>query len=288
MSTMESGKNFVTNILSPAGDGEDEHTLTKTQDKVEIVKEDSPAENAASLESLMQEQDADMTAVTEDEDAHNHPPQHHPTPTIHTQEQLPLPHHHLVPKSTQLTPLQLVYLQPTPHGVNIIPIQAAGQPSFTPYSPAGFPAHPHHPVVVQPGLPFPLQYPTFHPSHPVYTPGPYPANQQYPHTPTFPQYFQGQVPHHLVGIPQPTSTPPFRQQFFRPWEDGSHTSDHQSVLCPHTDCGGEGGQHSQLQSGEGGQGQHSQSGGEDQQLPPYSEEDFPALTKELSKIKIKK
>jgi hypothetical protein len=33
---------------------------------------------------------------------------------------------------------------------------------------------------------------------------------------------------------------------------------------------------------------HSQSGGEDQQLPPYSEEDFPALTKDLSRMKIKK
>ena len=48
---MESVKNFATNILSPAGDGEDKHTFTKTKDKVEIVKEDSPAENAASLES---------------------------------------------------------------------------------------------------------------------------------------------------------------------------------------------------------------------------------------------
>ena len=46
-------------------------------------------------------------------------------------------------------PLHLVYLQPTPHGVNIIPFQAAGFPTFSPVSPLGFPAHPHHPVVVQ-------------------------------------------------------------------------------------------------------------------------------------------
>jgi len=273
---VESGKNFVSNLLSPEGYGEDEHTLIDTQDKVEIVKEDSPAENAASLESLMQEQEADTTAVTMDEIAHNHPLQHHPTPTIHMkQEQLPLPPHNLVPEPTQHTPLQPVYLQSTPHGVNIIPIQAAGQPSFTPYSPLGFPAHPLHPVVVQHGLPFPLHHPTFYPSHPVYP--------TYP--PTLPPYYQGPVLNHPAGAGTPvfrqtTSTlasiSPYRQQFFRPWEDGSHhhTGD-QSVLCPHTDCVGEG-------------GQHSESGGEGPQIPPYSEEDFPALTKELSKIKIKK
>ena len=97
---MESVKNLTKNILSQAGDVKDKHTFTKTQDKVEIVKEDSPAENAASLESLMQEQDADTTAVTVDEVAHNDPPQHHPTLAIHTQEQLPLHHHHLVTKPT--------------------------------------------------------------------------------------------------------------------------------------------------------------------------------------------
>jgi hypothetical protein len=273
MGTVDSGQqNYAANTLSQADEGGEQNTLTKYQEE---VKEGSPAVNAATLESLMQEQEADSTtAVTVDEVAHNPPPQHHPTPTIHMQEQLPLPPHLISPQPTHSI-LQLVYLQPTPHGVNIIPIQAAGQPYFTPYSPpGGFPAHPLHPVVVQPGLPFPLHHPAFYPSHPVYTPGPYPA---------FPQYYQGPVPHLPVGavvpiIPQYTitmvPTPAYRQQFFRPWEDGSHTST-QSVLCPHTDCGGEG-------------GQHSQPGCEDQQLPPYSEEDFPALTKGLSKIKIKK
>jgi len=258
---MDSGQEkHVIKILSQAGDGEDEPTLTNSQDMVKIMQDNSPAGHAASLESLMQEQAADTTAVTVDEVTHYHSSQHQPTPvTIHMQDQqAPLPPHLLPAQPTQLTPLQLVYLQPTPHGVNIIPIQASGQPSFTPYSPLGFPAHPHHPVVVQPGLPFP--HPTFYPSHPVYP--------QY--TPAQPPY-QGLVLRHLVSAP--VLTPPYRQQFFRPWEDAvhPHTSD-QSVLCPHTDCGGEGGQHSQAGP----------------QVPPYSEEDFPELTKELSKIKIKK
>ena len=58
-------------------------------------------------------------------------------------------------------PLHLVYLQPSPHGINVIPFQAVGCPTFTPHSPLGFPAHPNHPVVVQsPQLPptFPHQY----------------------------------------------------------------------------------------------------------------------------------
>ena len=46
-------------------------------------------------------------------------------------------------------PLHLVYLQPTPHGINVIPFQAVGCPTFSPSSPLGFPAHPNHPVVVQ-------------------------------------------------------------------------------------------------------------------------------------------
>jgi len=285
MATLEIGQqNCAANSLSPGNDC-GLHSLTNFQDEGRIVKDGPPAVDAATLESLMQEQEADTTAVTVDEVATNPPPQHHPTSPIHVQGQLLLPPHVIPAQPPQHLPLQLVYLQPTPHGVNIIPIQAAGQPSFTPYSPPGFPALPHHPVVVQPGLPFPLQHPSFYPSHPVYTPSSYP---------TYPQHYQGQVLHHPAGtgahiFPQNTSTmvaiPAYRQQFFRPWEDVSHTSD-QSVLCPHTDCGGEGGQHSQLPSGEGFQ--HFQSGGEDQQLPPYSEEDFPALTKELSRIKIKK
>ena len=62
-------------------------------------------------------------------------------------------------------PLHLVYLQPHPHGFNVIPFQAVGCPTFTPSSPLGFPAHPHHPVVVQsPQLPHP--FPPVPPSKP--------------------------------------------------------------------------------------------------------------------------
>ena len=62
-------------------------------------------------------------------------------------------------------PLHLVYLQPHPLGFNVIPFQAVGCPTFTPSSPLGFPAHPHHPVVVQsPQLPHP--FPPVPPSKP--------------------------------------------------------------------------------------------------------------------------
>ena len=63
-----------------------------------------------------------------------------PPPVLHCPGSPPLP---------LAGPLQLVYLQQTPGGVNIIPFQAVGFPSYTPCSPLGFPAHPHHPVVVQ-------------------------------------------------------------------------------------------------------------------------------------------
>ena len=61
-------------------------------------------------------------------------------PNIYSQGSPPLP---------LAGPLQLVYLQPTAEGVRIVPFQATGYPTFSPCSPLGFPAHPHHPVVVQ-------------------------------------------------------------------------------------------------------------------------------------------
>ena len=72
---------------------------------------------------------------------------HIPPPAIYSQGSPPLP---------LAGPLQLVYLQQTPSGVNMIPFQAVGFPSFSPCSPLGFPAHPHHPVVVQ----TPPEYPS--------------------------------------------------------------------------------------------------------------------------------
>eukprot|EP00092_Neocalanus_flemingeri_P039958 GFUD01043527.1.p1 GENE.GFUD01043527.1~~GFUD01043527.1.p1 ORF type:complete len:270 (+),score=50.34 GFUD01043527.1:109-918(+) len=107
-------------------------------------------EGGVSIESLMQERYGDATVTVDEEDDNSSLDQH----TNHMQG--PLPNHaNLVPALTNQSaglpmpsPLQLVYLQPTPHGVNIIPVQAAGYPAFTSYSPLGFPAHPHHPVVV--------------------------------------------------------------------------------------------------------------------------------------------
>ena len=138
MATVDSGQQtYAANTLRPADDG-GKHSLTNYQEEVKVVKDGPPAVHAATLESLMQEQEADTTAVTVDEVAHNPHPQYHPTPTNHhMQEQVPLPPHGIPAQPNQHLPLQLVYLQPTPHGVNIIPIQASGQPSFTSYSPPG-------------------------------------------------------------------------------------------------------------------------------------------------------
>jgi hypothetical protein len=44
-----------------------EQTLTNYQEKVKVVMDAPPAENSATLESLMQEQEANTTAVTVDE-----------------------------------------------------------------------------------------------------------------------------------------------------------------------------------------------------------------------------
>jgi len=113
-------------------------------------------------------------------------------------------------------PLHLVYLQPTPHGVNIIPFQAAGFPTFSPVSPLGFPAHPHHPVVVQ----SPQQ---FHNPGPggVFPPVSYDASGM--------TYFPNVGYPSNEGICVPPQEVPFQEQpttyrsskLFRPWEDNS-------------------------------------------------------------------
>ena len=240
-----------------------------------------------SLESLMQDRDSDKTAVTVDEIAENID-QH--KPCLQMQDQVVV-HPNFIPAQPMqgplpmTSPLQLVYLQPTPYGVNIIPFQATGHPSSTPYCPPGFPAHPHHPVVYQTGVSHPSHQPTFFPSQPVYSPGPYPA-------PVYPQY--SPVPYHPYNPgPAPYQHPathspmtmvpstPFRQPtFFRPWEGGSHGVQ-QAVMCPRADCVAEEDQHNQSARDES---QNSSSS----QAPPYSEEDFPALSSVLSKLKIKK
>ena len=91
-------------------------------------------EDCDNVESLMQERVGDTT-VTVDEHAGN-TTQEVPPPYMQG------PHSYLSnnivpPNGPMVSPLQLVYLQPTPHGLNIIPVQAAGQPTFTPYSHLG-------------------------------------------------------------------------------------------------------------------------------------------------------
>ena len=150
--------------------GEKQQTETKPEGKAVTTRRRS-----GGLERLMVQEPADESGITVDEVPHDEmtattqqydPSNHHhqqqfpeqpqqmvpymnynniPPPNIYTQGSPPLP----------LTgPLQLVYLQPTAHGVNIIPFQAAGGPSFSPCSPLGFPAHPNHPVVVQSPQPY--------------------------------------------------------------------------------------------------------------------------------------
>jgi len=271
-------------------------THTQTQDVVKrkIGLSDATVQgckgDGVDAESLMQESAADTT-VTVDEVADNSPlnlptnPMQglHPHPAYPTQ----------TPDLPMVSPLQLVYLQPTPHGVNIIPIQAAGQPTITPYNPLGFPSHPHHhPVVVHPGHSFPPHQPfVYHTPRHVYSPGPYPAYPQPMYTsPAYPTFYPGHVPrpdaspHTLVMSSMDTTyTPPYRpqQRFFRPWEDSACADNGGPASCPHKDCGGTGDQH--CQSGTGpvsGQGQSRP------QVLPFGDEDFPALGSELMKMKI--
>eukprot|EP00092_Neocalanus_flemingeri_P039957 GFUD01043526.1.p1 GENE.GFUD01043526.1~~GFUD01043526.1.p1 ORF type:complete len:277 (-),score=54.45 GFUD01043526.1:48-878(-) len=244
-------------------------------------------EGGVSIESLMQERDGDATVTVDEEDDNSSLDQH----TNHMQG--PLPNHAnlvtaLPTQSAGLptpSPLQLVYLQPTPHGVNIIPVQAAGYPAFTPYSPLGFPAHP---VVVQSGHPYSPSHhhPTFYHPQPHYSPGPYPT---YPHplhtTNPTPTYHPQPVPMPDVH-PQYTSSmvssEPYKsqQKFFRPWEDTTDSLESGgTACCSHKDCGGTG-------------YHHSQSGSRQEQvrqdLVSFSEADFPALSSELYKLKIEK
>jgi len=268
-------------------------THTQTQD---VAKREVGVVNAAveggngegvDAESLMQEFAADTT-VTVDEVADSplklptNPMQGpHPHPAYPTQS----------PDLPMVSPLQLVYLQPTPHGVNIIPIQAAGHPTITPYSPLGFPPLPHHPVVVHTGHSFPPHHPfVYHTPGHVYNPGPYPA---YPHpmytSPIYSTFYQGHVPRPDVSPrtqvmnSMDTYSHPYRPQprFFRPWEDSTCVDNGGPASCPHKDCGGTGDQHCQSGSGPvSGQGQPRP------QVLPFGDDDFPALGSELMKMKI--
>jgi len=260
---------------------------TQTQNFANAAVEGCKVEGV-DAESLMQESAADTT-VTVDEVADNstlnlptNPMQGlHPHPAYPTQ----------TPDLPMASPLQLVYLQPTPHGVNIIPIQAAGHPAITPYSP-GFLSHPHHPVLVPTGHSFPSHQPfVYHTPGHVYSPGPYPV---YPHPmytrPTYRNFYPELVPrpdalppHAQVMSSMDTYTHPYRsqQRFFRPWEDSACVDNGGPASCPHKDCGGTGDQHCPSGSGpDSGQGQPRP------QVLPFGDEDFPALGSEFMKLKI--
>jgi len=224
-------------------------------------------EGEHNVESLMQERDGDST-VTIDEHTGNS------TQEVLTHSMLAPPSYpaNLCPSShmpdlPMVSPLQLVYLQPTPHGVNIIPVQGAGPPSFTPISPLGFPAHPNHPVVVQQGQFYRPQVPLYYHHQPptYYSPVPHPTIPMYPTcypgTPVKP-YNMGTEPFYR---PQP--------RFFRPWEDK------EDACCPHKDCGGSEDHHTQT-------GSHEQAG--QGGVPSFGEEDFPALSQQMSSMNIKK
>merc|ERR1719219_1018661 len=144
----------------------------------------------------------------------------------HQQHQQPPPLHIYSPGSPPLPlagPLHLVYLQPSPHGINVIPFQAVGCPTFSPSSPLGFPAHPHHPVVVQsPQLP--PHFPSMGPHQPPPQPpdlGPgYPAHHQaFFNPPQFPA--QGFYPPQNVQFSPENKEAgtSYSTKPFRPWED---------------------------------------------------------------------
>lgn len=142
------------------------------------------------------------------------------------QPQQPPPLHIYSPGSPPLPlagPLHLVYLQPSPHGINVIPFQAVGCPTFTPNSPLGFPAHPNHPVVVQ-SPQMPPTFPHHQYQHHELPPGYHPANQAFLNQSQPPP--QGFYP---GPGPGPVSPRPVEKKIFRPWED-AETNDVQAGL----------------------------------------------------------
>lgn len=235
------------------------------------------------LERLMVQEPADESGITVDEVPHdemtattqqNNPSNRHqqqfpeqpqqmvpymnynniPPPNIYTQGSPPLP---------LAGPLQLVYLQSTAYGVNIIPFQAAGGPSFSPCSPLGFPAHPNHPVVVQSPSPQPYSSPELintdvdcqyvPPPPTTQIPPPYPYLQTpyfAPHTPyhMYQDHPQGYPEHHLNASSYRS------QKFFRPWEDQTEVANYKP---------------------------------EPKNPVKFDEEDFPSLESGLSKMNIK-
>jgi len=203
--------------------------------------------DSQSLECLMQEYDCDTTVQTTVNEVVEVSAKKQVTALSPVEEIEP--YSYAVPQATPLvgphsTPLQLVYLQPTQYGVNIIPFQAAGQPTFTPHCPTGFPAHPQHPVVVQPGLSFPVPQPTYsspsvpdatftqpvqstQPTHGPPYPLPYPVYNQ--------PYFQTYSPNHQPFFPNsPTSWPAPGQMMLPPYPGPHHAP---TIPSPYTSYG---------------------------------------------------
>jgi len=197
-----------------------------------------------------------------------------PPPNIYSQGSPPLP---------LAGPLQLVYLQPTAQGISIIPFQATGYPTFSPCSPLGFPAHPHHPVVVQspqsylPPPEFQVNYengmtsqvPNMYPYppniQPVAAPGPFPPQPPSYHYNTPPQPASSSSSEFVQGSrEQPqlsNSSLTYRShKLFRPWEDKMPS-----------DFVEENVQNLPLRDAE----------------PSFVEDDFPSLQSGLSKMNIK-
>jgi len=223
-------------------------------------------EDEDNVESLMQDREGDSTVTVDEhsgnttQEVYNHSVQASPSCPSNL-----MPSSHM-PDLPMVSPLQLVYLQPTPHGVNIIPVQGAGPPSFTPISPLGFPAHPNHPVVVQQGHFYRPQVPLYYHHH---QPPTYYSSVPHPTTPMYPTCYPG-----TPVRPNNVGTEPFYRplpRFFRPWEDK------EDACCPHKDCGGSEDHHTQ--------GSHKQA--RQGVVPSFGEEDFPALSHQMSSMNIR-
>jgi len=270
----------------PAVIGHSQVLTTTTADPACEANVDSP-------EILLQNRDVNSTStnggcVTVDESATlNTSSSSNGQPNLRQQEQqMPFSSFYVSSPPPQLSTglPQLVYLQPTPYGFNVIPFQAVGQPFFTPYSPPGFPAHPTHPVVVQPGIPFPqCQYPNNQvPFYNIAGQG----QQQF----IYPQCNTNSVPEtpaaeccpqqDVEGFKKNEMPIPSNQEmggFFRPSE------------CNNNDkC-------SNAMSGNPFKTlvnkppfEITNNSSENQVKMPYSEDEFPALSSDMSKLKLKK
>jgi len=132
----------------------------------------------SSLERLMQEKDGDTSMFTAMSEVAEALAQHQIEASAPVEKLEPSNYTYppVSPPVVYPNPIHLVYLQPTQTGLSIIPCQVAGQPPFIPHYPSGLHDNLQHPVVAQPGAPFPV------PPHSIYD-GLYSYNPS-----TFPSY----------------------------------------------------------------------------------------------------